>query len=128
MLQNSYSVQQTLRRCQTAYYLVSGFRDFIATKTWDKLTEKTGEDGFVGELCGLAIRLDDWYEKNRFIPEDVTDGVFLYEFVEDTVAYSLASFCQANLYLPSPTSFEGMLEGFQRVYREYKANQKGTGS
>lgn len=113
----TYTVDQMDRRCITSAYLVTGVLNDIEDRNVS-VFESTGGIDFISRICDLAQALETWVETNNIEVEELSDGVFLYEEVEDLLAKKIVLHGEANDgTLPTRDEFIVMLNDL-RTLRE----------
>lgn len=113
----TYTVDQMNRRCITSAYLVTGVLSDIEDRNVSVFESPGGID-FIDHICDLAQTLETWVETNNIEVEELSNGVFLYEEVEDLLAKKIVLHGETNDgVLPTRDEFIVMLNEL-RTLRE----------
>lgn len=113
----TYTVDQMNRRCITSAYLVTGVLNDIEDRNVSVFESPGGID-FIDHICDLAQTLENWVETNNIEVEELSNGVFLYEEVEDLLAKKIVLHGETNDgVLPTRDEFIVMLNEL-RTLRE----------
>ena len=102
----------------------TGLRRTEYTEVYNVLTDEKGQgqEGMVGDLCELAVIIEDWYDANIVDSVELTDGVYMYEFVE-MIAGFVVGYAKDHSILPPETAMIAKLENV-RQERKQAVKQK----
>lgn len=114
----TYAPDQMTRRCMTSAYLCQGVLSYIEEKNIESI-ESPGGSEFMSDICSLAQTLDDWLETNHIDVEELTDGYYLYEIVEQYLAEKIVDHIADNDGdTPSRDEFIVILEELRKKRKE----------
>lgn len=100
---------------QATYYLTAGVLELFTSEQIEEMTDGSGQgqDGLVADLAQYAVYFEEWFVDNKLDGEDLTDGVMLYDIMEDKLPLRIRHFYEAEERLPNKAEFISILEGLR---------------